>query len=366
MNGRIAPQLSPFSDHAADPETCHWFIVTGAVSERLTLGHTGHSRWHPPTTVPDETGHFSQISLPAQYEKFGRIPSVASELARFRAEASAAQTVCHFSYDNRCVKRASWNREARMKRHVITMCAVIALGACGRAPEQNRQAAESENVGSQELKFGSSKTSLPGWRAVIAELDKEKPTNERVNDVAQEALQLPGGAAPPHAPPPTPARQQAANMLASILPPIGSGAGASRVTQYEVNIDPPAGASYVGRATISFAGDPPVTVYYLKKPIARPGKPDAEGGKRILDETMDIVGLPTGSSASTSFGGQENLLAFCMARPVAESRQATCSASVADIPLLLVTTYPRQNDTDEVFKQDPIDRMIRLFQRFRT
>ena len=145
-------------------------------------------------------------------------------------------------------------------------------------------------------------------------------------ELAQEALQLPGGAAPPHAPPPTPARQQAANMLASILPPIGSGAGASRVTQYEVNIDPPAGASYVGRATISFAGDPPVTVYYLKKPIARPGKPDAEGGKRILDETMDIVGLPTGSSASTSFGGQENLLAFCMARPVAESRQATCSA----------------------------------------
>ena len=196
MNGRIAPQLSPFSDHAADPETCHWFIVTGAVSERLTLGHTGHSRWHPPTTVPDETGHFSQISLPAQYEKFGRIPSVASELARFRAEASAAQTVCHFSYDNRCVKRASWNREARMKRHVITMCAVIALGACGRAPEQNRQAAESENVGSQELKFGSSKTSLPGWRAVIAERTRKSPPMSASMTLRRKRCSFQGGLRP--------------------------------------------------------------------------------------------------------------------------------------------------------------------------
>ncbi|BBD98379.1 hypothetical protein SAMIE_1018800 [Sphingobium amiense] len=253
-----------------------------------------------------------------------------------------------------------------MKRDVIMICAVMALGACSRAPEQNRQAAESGKVGSPKLMGDASSANSPGWRAVIAELDKDRSTSERVNGVAQEALQFMGGAAPAQAPSPTPARQQAANMLASILPPIGSGAGASRVTQYEVNIDPPAGASYVGRATISFSGDPPVTVYYLKKPIARPGKPDAEGGKRILDETMDIVGLPTGSSARTSFGGKDNLLAFCMARPVAESRQATCSASVADIPLLLVTTYPRQNDIDEVFKQDPIDRIVRVFQRFRT
>lgn len=250
-----------------------------------------------------------------------------------------------------------------MKRHVIMIYAVIALGACGRAPEQNRQAAESEDVGSPKLIGGASSANSSGWRAVIAELDKDRSTSDRVNGVAQEALQLSEGAAPAQAPAPTPARQQAANMLASILPPIGSGAGGSRVTQYEVNIDPPAGASYVGRATISFVGDPPVTVYYLRKPIARPGKPDAEGGKRILDETMDIVGLPTGSSARTSFGGQENLLAFCMARPVAESPQATCSASVADIPLLLVTTYPRRNDTDQVFDQEPIDRMIRVFQR---
>lgn len=253
-----------------------------------------------------------------------------------------------------------------MKHQWMMMCVVIALGACSRAPEQNRQASGSENLGLPELKVDASSANLPGWQAVIAELDKDKSTHERVNDVAQEALQLGGGSAPAQAPLPTPARQQAANMLAGILPPIGSGAGASRVTQYEVNIDPPAGASYVGRATISFAGDPPVTVYYLKMPIARPGKPDAEGGERILDETMDIVGLPTGSSATTSFGGQENLLAFCMARPVAESRQATCSASVADIPLLLVTTYPRQNDSDKVFQQDPIDRMIRVFQRLRT
>ncbi len=253
-----------------------------------------------------------------------------------------------------------------MKSQWMMMCAIVALGGCGRAPEQNQQSPRSENIASPELKLGSSNTSLPGWRAVIAELDKDRSTSERVNGVAQEALQLTGGAAPAPAPSPTPARQQAANMLASILPPIGSGAGASRVTQYEVNIDPPAGASYVGRATIFFVGDPPITVYYLKNPIARPGKPDAEGGKRILDETMDIVGLPTGSSAETSFGGQDNLLSFCMARPVAESRQATCSASVADIPLLLVTTYPRQNDTDEVLKQDPIDRMIRVFKRLRT
>lgn len=250
-----------------------------------------------------------------------------------------------------------------MKRHVIMICAVIALGACGRAPQQNRQAAESENVGSPESKADASSARSPGWRAVIAELDKDRSTSERVNGVAQEALQLTGGSAPAPAPPPTLARQQAANMLASILPPIGSGTGASRVDQYEVNIDPPAGASYVGRATISFAGDPPVTVYYLKKPIAKPGRPDDEGGERILKETMAIVDLPTGSSARTSFGGQDNLLAFCMARPVAESRQATCSASVANIPLLLVTTYPRRNDADQVFDQEPIDRMIRVFQR---
>lgn len=250
-----------------------------------------------------------------------------------------------------------------MKQHVMMMCAIMALGACGRASEQNQQASTSENLASPELKLVSSNASSPGWRAVIAELEKERSTSERVNGVAQEALQLGGGSAPAQAPPPTPARQQAANMLASILPPIGSGTGASRVEQYEVNIDPPAGASYVGRATISFAGDPPVTVYYLKEPIARPGKPDDEGGKRILKETMAIVDLPTGSSARTSFGGQENLLAFCMARPVAESRQATCSASVADIPLLLVTTYKRRNDSDQVFDQEPIDRMIRVFQR---
>lgn len=253
-----------------------------------------------------------------------------------------------------------------MKRHLIMICAVIALGACGRAPEQNRQAIESDNMGSPKLMVDASNAPSPGLRAVIAELDKDRSTSERVNGVAQEALQLTGGTAPAQAPSPTPARQQAANMLASILPPIGSGAGASRVTQYEVNIDPPADASYFGRATISFAGDPPVTVYYLKKPIARPGKPDAEGGEKILDETMDIVGLPTGSSARTSFGGQDNLLAFCMARPVAESRQATCSASTADVPLLLVTTYSRGNDTDEVFDQEPIDRMIRVFKRLRT
>ncbi|BAV65342.1 hypothetical protein [Sphingobium cloacae] len=250
-----------------------------------------------------------------------------------------------------------------MKQHVMSICAIMALGACGRASEQSQQSSKSENMASPELKLGSSNTSLLGWRAAIAELNKDVSTSERVNGVAQEALQLTGNSASPQAPSPTPARQQAANMLASILPPIGSGKGASRVEQYEVNIDPPAGASYVGRATISFAGDPPVTVYYLKKPIARPGKPDDEGGERILKETMAIVDLPTGSSARTSFGGQDNLLAFCMARPVAESRQATCSASVADIPLLLVTTYKRRNDADQVFDQEPIDRMIRVFQR---
>jgi hypothetical protein len=117
-----------------------------------------------------------------------------------------------------------------MKRHVIMICAVIALGACGRAPKLNQQAAESENVGSPKLMGDASSANSSGWRAVIAELDRDRSTSERVNGVAQEALQLTGEAAPTQAPSPTPARQQAANMLASILPPIGSGAGGSRVT----------------------------------------------------------------------------------------------------------------------------------------
>lgn len=201
-----------------------------------------------------------------------------------------------------------------------------------------------------------------GWTAAKNVGDRSANTSNQLIGIANEALKLADSSAA--APAPTPERIQAAGKVAKLLPPIGSGEGSAKVTQYEVNIDPPPNAPYVARATISFAGDAPVTVYVLKKPIAQPGTPDQEGANAAAKVITDIVGLSTGESARTSAAGGNPTIA-CIAKPIAKDRDATCSVSLPGIPILLTGMYPRRNDSDQAFDRETHKRLVAVYNRLR-
>lgn len=219
-------------------------------------------------------------------------------------------------------------------------------------------------AGAMEAKAAgaSTKPPLSGWATAAGVGSKTGSAFDRVNEIANEALQLTTSSEP--APAPTPERIQAAGGVAKLLPPIGSGDGAEKVTQYEVNIDPPAGAPYVARATISFAGDRPVTLYVLKKPIVQRGAPDQDGANTAGQIITDIVGLSTGETARTSTAGGNPTIA-CIAKPIAKDRNATCSVSLPGIPILLTGTYSRRNDSDPAFDRATHSRLVAIYNRLR-
>lgn len=213
-----------------------------------------------------------------------------------------------------------------------------------------------------DAKADNTKQARPGWDAAARVGSNPGSTSARINEVAKDALQVTESSQA--TPGPSPERLQAANRVAKLLPPIGSGESGAKVTQYEINIDPPPDAPYVARATISFMGDRPVTLYVLKKPIVQPGAPDQDGAKAATNMLMDIVGLPTGESARTSSAGGNPTIA-CMAKPMAKDGKGICSVSLPGIPILLTGTYLRQNDKDQAFDRETNNRLVAVFNRLR-
>lgn len=219
-------------------------------------------------------------------------------------------------------------------------------------------------IGAIEVKAEDSGAKPPksGWATAAGVGGKTGSTSDRVNEIANEALQLTQTAKP--APAMKHDRFDAAGKLVKLLPSIGSGEGATKITHYDFNIDPPADAPYVARVVISFAGDSPVTLYVLKKPIVESGASAQDGASAAGRIVMDIVGMPTGETARISTAGGNPTIA-CIAKPLAKSRNATCSVSLPGIPVLVTGIYPRRNDNDQAFDQATHKHLVAVYNRLR-